>query len=896
MNGRFRKANASASICFDEKLFSIHSAALAAAAALSQTAAAGVLFDAPGHAAAEGDAVAASGGEPGAAWALFDWRNRDTGIEGVFDADGRAELPPLPAGYYRMVAGDAALATLAVVPAAEVRGSSFYGADCGISELWREFDCPWNGGDAARTVADLAALAGFTHVRERMQWSGMQRSPDSPPDVSRHAANAALFRDRGIGVSDIMIGTPKWAAPLRRLPGDFAALFRSCRDFALAFGDTVEDWEFWNEPDIHFAPEPVWDFAAAQKAAFLGFKAARPDMPVAMAGLCQPPDGMYLKTLLANGVAPYFDVFNYHTYAPISQYPAFFGGIRAALASAGAEGKPVWITESGTNLEGPAALPSVRRGFKAHSPSQELVLAEFAPKSQIAMQMEGAARDYFFILGAYSERDGEKDWGLLRRDGTVKPVYAALATIAHELGAAGIAGALDVGPGAKAFLFDQPDGSQTVAFWSESPIDTATAGHSVVEPEPDFARSLVLSPGASTQSRRSAENDGGNGLRASAPLREKSFKLVDLCGTVSEIEAGPDGKIMLPATRFPAYVSGLWGLRADISAQRRGDAESGGLESASPLLESKGEAVSRPPSGSGGLESASPIVFRVDLAPGDFDISNRKTLAIAKGAEPHLAVQAWNLSDTAATGTVSATGAVLEGLPVEPFVVEPFGCATFHCILKPGHSDNPSDSEAAATLAIAGVFDGREASPLSMPVLFEEVFLASSVEEELDWKNPEAWLRNDSAASYSVRWDEEEQALRFEVAWDDPRVGHWFYPVLPLRPRVEAAGGTRGEASTRLMPLSDAVRVAFEVKTAQDKVENDFGESCLMLVRGEKGGSPGEWLSYSPPTGSWERRYVELSAAPDLWEVDAIRLGANPRGMRLVFWVRGIKVLKPAEK
>ena len=68
-----------------------------------------------------------------------------------------------------------------------------------------------------------------------------------------------------------------------------------------------------------------------------------------------------------------------------------------------------------------------------------------------------------------------------------------------------------------------------------------------------------------------------------------------------------------------------------------------------------------------------------------------------------------------------------------------------------------------------------------------------------------------------------------------------------------------------------------------------------MLVRGEKGGSPGEWLSYSPPTGSWERRYVELSAARDLHEVDAIRIGANPRGMKMTFWIRNIEIMKPAK-
>ncbi|MBQ7667261.1 MAG: hypothetical protein IJS46_04625 [Kiritimatiellae bacterium] len=674
-------------------------------------------------------------------------------------------------------------------------------------------------------------------------------------DPESIAAIAALFRDRGIGVSDIFIGTPKWASPLRRLPGDLAALFRGCRDMAAAFGDTVEDWEFWNEPDIHFAPEPVWDFAAAQKAAYLGFKAARPEIPVAMAGLCQPPDGLYLKTLLANGVAPYFDIFNYHTYAPVSQYPSFFATMRKTLAEAGAGDRPIWITESGTNLEGPAALESVRPAFKAHSPDQELVVAEFFAKSQIAMQMAGMERNFAFLLGAYSERDGTKDWGLLRRDGTVKPAYAALATITHELGGATLAGALDVGPGARAYLYDHPDGTQTVAFWAESPIDTATAGHSVVEATPDFARELRL---------------GTEGVaRSPNPLR-----LVDLCGMeMPAPEPVADGTLLLPATRFPAYLSGLRGLCADVPGRGAPTArpKDSGRFVETPLPDG-GRFVETP------LPGPSPIVFRVALAPGDFDISNRKTLAIAKGAEPRLTVQTWNLSAAATTGTVAAAGAVLEGLPGAPVAIAPFEKAEFDCVLKPAPPGSP---DASSTLVISGDFGGRSASPLAMPVLFENVFLASCAATPLDWKDPGAWLRNDSASSYSVRWDEPEQALRFDVAWDDPRVGRWFYPVLPL----PAAGQN----------LDGAVRVAFEVKTAQDKVENDFGECCLMLVRGEKGGSPGEWLSYSPPTGSWERRYVELSAERDLHEVDAIRIGANPRGMKMTFWIRNIEIMKPAK-
>lgn len=116
----------------------VAAALCAALASSASTAALGaaVVLDAPGHAAVEGAAVKARGGEPGAAWTLIDWRGLPTGVGGIFGEDGTAELPPLPAGYYRMVAGEtpasdskpttATLATLAVVtpPSLVTRHSS----------------------------------------------------------------------------------------------------------------------------------------------------------------------------------------------------------------------------------------------------------------------------------------------------------------------------------------------------------------------------------------------------------------------------------------------------------------------------------------------------------------------------------------------------------------------------------------------------------------------------------------------------------------------------------------------------------------------------------------------------------------------------------------------------
>ena len=69
-----------------------------------------------------------------------------------------------------------------------------------------------------------------------------------------------------------------------------------------------------------------------------------------------------------------------------------------------------------------------------------------------------------------------------------------------------------------------------------------------------------------------------------------------------------------------------------------------------------------------------------------------------------------------------------------------------------------------------------------------------------------------------------------------------------------------------------------------------------MLVRHGDAGSSADWLPYAPPTGSWERRYVELSTADGgLADVEAVRIGANPLGMRLTYWIRNVEILREKE-
>ena len=126
-----------------------------------------------------------------------------------------------------------------------------------------------------------------------------------------------------------------WADRLEKLPANLAALYTYCKYNAEVFGDCMLDWEFWNEQDIGFAPESAWDYAAAFKAAYLGFKAGKKDMPVTFGAICAGPLNPYVYTMFENDSAKFSDFANFHTYAPIANYPAFYNEIHKLLDDIG---------------------------------------------------------------------------------------------------------------------------------------------------------------------------------------------------------------------------------------------------------------------------------------------------------------------------------------------------------------------------------------------------------------------------------------------------------------------------------------------------------------------------------------------------------------------------------
>ena len=610
------------------------------AVALVQSSLAGIVLDAPGHVYEEGATLTVSNVPADSSWTLTDWLGRNLPTP-------NPQPPTLSVGYYHLRCGNEDV-TFAVVPKLESRTfdrNSFYGVDSAQSWVSRKgrFLCPWYDGDTYRLVSDLIWRAGIPHVRDRLSWNEVSKKPGEY-DFGHYLYNADLLHERKIGISGMFHDTASYVKKMQKLPADLKALHAFCKKTAETFGERMEDWEFWNEIDVSaYAPEPVWDYAAAMKAACLGFRdgakeSGNRNLLVLPGSLCIAARSVYDEGLFANDMAKYSDVFNFHTYASIAQYPGIFADLRAFMKRVGIPDRAVWMTESGTQQEGRGTTDSVIRGVKAHSPEQELIHAEFYAKSQAAFQMQGVARNYLFVFGTYNEGAGGKDWGVMRRDGTVKPTYSAMSTIVQELGSARLLGEVRVGDGQRAYLFEQPDGGQTMMFWSVSPVDTDA---NVPSAKPLLERPLKLN------------------------VRDGEYAVTDLCGMRSRVRA-ENGALSLVSTRYPAYLSGLKGLKADVPALPPG----------------------KPMPYRAAADEDMRVIFRVDLDKRDFGIAGHKSIAELKRDKGRMRVEIWNLDGTAKEGRVDVRGGTLENLP-ERISLPANGCISCDCIFTPTPNPQP---------------------------------------------------------------------------------------------------------------------------------------------------------------------------------------------------------------
>ena len=613
------------------------------------------------------------------AWTLTDWESAEV-AKGAWPADGRLSLGALPPGYYELTADGApadmpaaasrfAFTVYEPVPPATRRANRFFAVDSALSWISRPGNllCPWHGGDSLRLVAEAIAAAGFNHARERL-------GVPTARNYGHYLRDAEMFRSLGISVGGMFHHAGKDLRPNPALPRNLSGLYGFCAETVRTFGDRCDIWEFWNEPDIHYAPEPAWTYAAATKAAYLGFKAGRPEGLATMGALLRPCErGGYCAAYLANDIAYYTDAFMYHVYDPVCRYPERFACIRERLAEAGVPDLEIRVSECGTNLIGPSRLPSASKGIAAQSSDQERILTEFYPKSQILLQMEGVTRCDYFVFGAFLRPSGQLDRGVFRRDGTAKPIWAAMRTLVASVGDAELEGKVRIGEGRRAYVYRKPDGTHTLAFWKYSKVDLSTAAAHL------GGKASPLTEGADF----------------SVPAADGEYEVTDIVGRRRRVSA-KGGQLKLRATAYPSYVAGLGPLEVHQRPFPRGRA---GARAAAPELDLT-------------------TIVAADLNTNDFTVAASKDRATLRGASGRIRVEVWNLSKTPRKGALEVTGGVLEGVPAA-FEVPPMGNLSFAATYRPAASSVGEGADATKgrlpPLTLRGIFDGRPTTHCIVP-------------------------------------------------------------------------------------------------------------------------------------------------------------------------------------
>lgn len=803
---------------------------------LKSSAMAGVYLD------GECPSFTAPDGMAGLTWVLYDW-NLEPVATGIWPKDGPVTLKPLPKGYYYLQAQNAEQKlrelTFCVVPDSKSREypvDSFYGVDAALSWVGspNAYVSNWYGTNSYAATLDLIRLCGLPHVRERMNWPEIS-SKRGTYDWGRYAENVKFAHERGIGLLGMFHDVPLYAGKSLRFPTDMGAIYEFCRAYGTMGQGVMTGWEFWNEPDISFWKDSAWNYAAAMKAAYLGYKSANPSVPVLNGALCQSRRSSFDRLLFRNDLAKYVNVFNFHLYNCPAGYESFFEDLDAFLAEVGMEDCERWITESSYDIEGAALCEGLKSGCMAHSHWQEMLLAEIYPKSCAYLQMHGVGRNYFFVFGAFNERQGTKDWGVQRRDGSVKPLFAAVSTMTEHLVSAKLVGEKNVGDGIRLFVFEQPDGTQSIVYWSIAQGETLVSQLALQNLE-KIQRDLLE-------------------RKFTITAVEGEYRGANWCGSPF-VASAKDGCLELKATRYATFLDGFSGLVVDKPARQRGKPRN--------YVPSSDEDLT--------------VVIRADLSSEDFDIVENKTVGEFKpGHKPgRMSLEIWNLSDDEKRGRISVRGVEMADAFPGELVLPPWGSVKVDCRIT-----SVLGSGGVCDMMVDGVFDGCRTSRLVVPVRDMDRFLSQCKVIEGEANKLERWKRNDSADEYAACWDEGEKAIRFDFAWTNPQTDRWFYPVYMFKDMADEA------------TLDDALFLEFEARLDQDKVENNVWCAFLMVldVKGKDRN-----LSWNPPVSrNWQKIRIPLTdpqGRPACNGARGFRLGFNPCGRKVSFALRNVRIIK----
>jgi len=320
----------------------------------------------------------------------------------------------------------------------------------------------------------LMRAAGITWVRQFFRWDAVEQQPGAFDWARYDALVEAVAAVDGLSLVAVINGTPEWAAqedagttePLPsnavHFPPDPAAFASFTHAFAQRYGDRIDVYQIWDEPNLTEAwgmGEPrAAAYAALLQAAYDAIHSADADAQVIMGALAPTvengpknvSDLTFLDDLYRIGLADFSDGvaakpygFSYPADDRVFD-PADPAQLKFARAAALREimlahddgSTPLWISEFGWNHlpDDWAGAPSIWGSVSAEQ--QAAYTLDALDMAEHEWLWVGGA-----ILSAWTppnhEATGDPRWGFALRtpDGAATPLYDALQTRAVSAGA-----------------------------------------------------------------------------------------------------------------------------------------------------------------------------------------------------------------------------------------------------------------------------------------------------------------------------------------------------------------------------------------------------------------------------------------------------------------------------
>lgn len=296
---------------------------------------------------------------------------------------------------------------------------------------------------------------GANWIRWDVDWEAIQ--PYSPTRYNWTGTDRVAQTAKKYGIKSLGIITyaPQWSqnkicpAGMHCPPSDPQLFAKFAGEAAKRYEGTVDVWEIWNEPNYHVFWHPMPDaeiYTEILKASYVKIKENNPRAIVISGGLANAADEenvsispiTFVNAMYESDAKDYFDVLALHPYTypgPNYGWPQVIS-VWNAMDRNGDGAKKIWITEYGAPTGGPGKSFEIVRGggfiygkdYMSESAQKQMAEEIFTFKARNSNRL-GNVFWYSLCDSSDENSTSENFFGILRYDGSKKPVYETLKNI-----------------------------------------------------------------------------------------------------------------------------------------------------------------------------------------------------------------------------------------------------------------------------------------------------------------------------------------------------------------------------------------------------------------------------------------------------------------------------------